>query len=163
MATQTEDEAKRYRRALGGFATGVVLVTTEAAGKMAAITINSFTSVSLNPRLVLWCLADNSDRYAIFAEAETWNLHVLGAEEQAMASRFAARGSHDAVDLAHLFTPAEAVKAHSLTSLACKTWARHTMGDHLVLVGEVEHYDTSQGDALTFYNGRYGRAELPQP
>src|SRR5262245_20917579 len=79
-----------FRHAMGAFATGVTVVSAARAdGRMSGITVNSLTSVSLRPRLLLWCLGDQSERYDVFAEAAVWGVTVLGADEEALALRFA--------------------------------------------------------------------------
>ena len=100
MGDTEQEEALAYRRVLGGFATGVVLVTTDGPTGPAGIVVNSFTSVSLRPRLVLWCLGDASDRFDIFASAEAWAINVLCADQHDIAARFARPGSFDAAGVA---------------------------------------------------------------
>lgn len=78
-----------YRRALGAFATGVCVVTADSPAGPLGITVNSFTSVSLTPRLVLWCLDERSDRWPVFAAAERFAIHVLPSTDKPLASRFA--------------------------------------------------------------------------
>ncbi len=78
-----------YRRALGGFATGVCVVTAHSEDGAFGITVNSFTSVSLKPPLVLWCLDRASDRHDGFAGAERFAVHMLPVEDREMSDRFA--------------------------------------------------------------------------
>jgi 3-hydroxy-9,10-secoandrosta-1,3,5(10)-triene-9,17-dione monooxygenase reductase component len=162
------DQGLAYRRALGAFPTGVALITAEAAEAGAwALTVNSFVSVSLSPRLIMWSLSRDSDRYAVFAGAPDWGVSVLRADQENLSSRFAA----------HLATPAEEreierwarrtgetaapmLKA-ALARFDCHTVARHHVGDHLLIVGEVLAFDSFSGDALTYFCGRYGAAAAP--
>lgn len=150
-------EPVAYRRALGGFATGVCVVTADTADGPLGITINSFTSVSLEPRLVLWCLDEGSQRARAFAGAERFSIHVLGAEDRRMAARFArgdcvlAEEEYDRVG-----EGAPRLK-HAITRLDCRTWQRLPMGDHVTIVGEVESFQVDGGDALVFFRGHYGR------
>ncbi len=97
---------------MGAFATGVTVVTAAGAdGRMAGITVNSLTSVSLEPRLVLWCLGDQSERYDVFAAAEAWGVTVLGADDEALARRFRARRQQTvAPDEAELFAGAPVLR-----------------------------------------------------
>lgn len=152
------DEERAFRQALGGFATGVVLVTTRLEAQVAGIVVNSFTSVSLRPRLVLWCLGDASDRYVHFAQAETWAANVLSAAQQPISSRVSRPGGYDISDLALDALAGAPVLPGALTQLACRTVERRMMGDHLVVVGAVEAYATGAGEGLTYFRGRYGRA-----
>lgn len=150
-------EPVAYRRALGGFATGVCVVTADTEDGPLGITINSFTSVSLEPRLVLWCLDEKSQRWKAFAGAERFSIHVLGADDRHMAARFA-RGvcvlADDEFDRVGEGAPR---LKHAVVRLDCRTHQRLPMGDHMTIVGEVESFHTAPGDALVFFRGRYGR------
>src|SRR5262245_3832132 len=83
------DQQLAFRRAMGAFATGVTVVSAAHGGRICGITVNSLTSVSLNPLLILWCLGDQSERYPHFAAAKEWGVTVLGADDEALAKRFA--------------------------------------------------------------------------
>jgi flavin reductase (DIM6/NTAB) family NADH-FMN oxidoreductase RutF len=146
-----------YRRALGAFATGVCVVTADSKLGPLGITINSFTSVSLTPRLVLWCLDERSERWHAFCEAETFSIHVLGAEGEAVSRRFA-RGIG-------LMEPHEFERVGEApprlacaARFDCKTHSRVQMGDHMVIVGEVVDFEATEAAALTYFRGRYGKA-----
>ena len=146
-----------YRRALGAFATGVCVVTADSARGPLGITINSFTSVSLTPRLVLWCLDERSERWRAFNEAERFSIHVLDAQSQGLARRFA-KGIG-------LMEPQEFERVGDapprLASAArfdCKTHDRVQMGDHMMIVGEVVGFETTDVPTLTYHRGGYGVA-----
>jgi flavin reductase (DIM6/NTAB) family NADH-FMN oxidoreductase RutF len=150
-----------YRRALGSFATGVTVVTADDAAGPVGITANSFTSVSLEPPLVLWCLGDDSARHALFAATPRFVINVLPAEARALADRFAWGDAR--------LTPEEVARGASgapglegvLTRLECETRKRIRLGDHLAIVGEVTGFHTLGGDGLVFFRGTYGRATDP--
>lgn len=147
-----------YRRALGAFATGVCVVTADSPDGPMGITVNSFTSVSLEPRLVLWCLDERSDRWPIFAAAEQFAIHVLPSCDRALSTRFAKGVS--------LLGEGEFVRPENgppglpeaLVRFDCTTHQRIQLGDHLVIVGQVEGFTDHGGEALTFFRGRYGVA-----
>lgn len=154
---------KAYRQALGSFATGVCVVTARTASGTSGITINSFTSVSLRPRLVLWCLDDRSDRYDLFARAAVWGISVLAPDQQEIASRLARQGGH-ALEEGETIAAEEGapVLPGALAHFACRTWSTTTMGDHLVVAGEVIGFGVRPGDGLTYFRGRYGLAPQPE-
>ena len=153
-------ETTAYRRALGAFATGVCVVTADSEGGPIGITINSFTSVSLTPRLVLWCLDERSDRWPAFAAAERFAIHVLPIEDRDKAIRFARGvctlndGEYDRSGEGPPRLP------EALSRFECVTHDRIEMGDHLIIVGRVEAFQTREGDALTFHRGRYGQSHV---
>lgn len=155
-------DVKAYRQALGGFATGVAVVTTaDGAGGAIGITVNSFTSVSLDPPLVLWCLDDASDRRDPFVTTERFAVNILGADEAALSDRFA-RGEEFQLSPADLDPGASDPPRlrHALSRLSCSVRERIQLGDHLVLIGEVTAFDSDDGDGLLYFRGRYARACL---
>ena len=151
-------DAADYRRALGAFATGVCVVTADSVAGPLGITINSFTSVSLTPRLVLWCLDENSERWAPFSAAEAFSIHVLDAGSQALSNRFAkgvgllSEGEYERIG------NAPPRLSGAVARFDCRTHERVQMGDHLIIVGEVEAFEASDGATLTYFRGRYGTA-----
>lgn len=158
---ETEFDSAAYRRALGGFATGVCVVTAHTTEGPFGITVNSFTSVSLSPPLILWCLDRNSDRHDAFARADRFAVHMLPVEDREMSDRFAwgiCRLSEDEFDNASAEPPR---LKNALTRLDCVATDRIVMGDHLTIVGAVEAFETRPGSALTYYRGRYGVAVEP--
>ena len=151
-----------YRRAMSAFATGVTVVTAHGPRGLSGITVNSLTSVSLKPRLLLWCLGDESARYDVFAAAGVWGVTVLGADEEALAVRFArAETEGVAENEAETFGGAPVLKA-GIGWLSCRTHERRKAGDHLIVIGEVQAFRAEPGAALTFYRGLYGRLDDPR-
>jgi len=156
-----EFDPRAYRQALGGFATGVCVVTAHTVDGALGITVNSFTSVSLDPPLVLWCMDIKSDRHDAFAAADRFAVHVLPVEDQAMSDRFAwgvARLSETEFETGN---PEPPRLRNAVTRLDCVTHDRIVMGDHLVIVGHVVGFETRPGDALTYFRGKYGQAVDP--
>ena len=150
-----------YRRALGGFATGVCVVTAHTPEGPYGITVNSFTSVSLTPPLILWCLDRASDRHDAFAAAERFAVHMLPVEDRQLSDRFAwgiCRLHEEEFDSSSAEPPR---LKNALTRLVCGAADRIVMGDHLTIVGAVETFETRPGDALTYYRGRYVVAPEP--
>lgn len=145
---------------MGAFATGVTVVSAARPGAgLSGMTVNSLTSVSLQPRLLLWCLGDQSERYDTFAEAEHWGVTILGAEAEALARRFA-RAETETIQPheAEMFAGAP-VLHEGVAQFACRTHEHHVAGDHLIIIGEVLDFRVRPGSALTFFRGRYGRID----
>lgn len=145
---------------MGAFATGVTVVSAaREAGRISGMTVNSLTSVSLKPRLLLWCLGDQSERYDAFAEAETWGVTVLGADDESLGNRFSrAETETIAPEEAEMFAGAPVLRT-GVAHFSCKTHDRRVAGDHLIIMGEVVDLRVKPGPALTFFRGRYGRIE----
>jgi len=159
------DPTLPYRRALSALPTGVVLVTVAEGGGAVGLVANSFTSLSLEPPMVLWCLGDRSDRGAYFREAERFSINILDADAEPIARRYVERGRH------HLAAEDFSLGAFGLpcvtgaaTVLYCRTAQRIHLADHLVIIGQVEDWEARETDAegLLYFRSRYGRAAIPE-
>lgn len=152
----TPQTSRAFRDALGRFATGVTVVTAIGARGPVAITANSFTSVSLDPPLVLWCPARTSTRFESFVAVDHYAIHVLGADQLALCRHFARSGG-DFDAYGDDRTP-EGVPAlpDCLARIDCRAEARHDGGDHAILVGRVLRVTLREGAPLVFWRGRYG-------
>jgi 3-hydroxy-9,10-secoandrosta-1,3,5(10)-triene-9,17-dione monooxygenase reductase component len=159
----TEGDAEQaFRRAMGAFATGVTVVSAARSdGRMSGITVNSLTSVSLNPKLLLWCLGDQSERYDIFAEAQHWGVTVLGADQEALARRFAQAEFETISEAESARLGGVPILDTGIAHFACATRDRIRGGDHLIIIGEVLDMRVKPGAGLTFFRGRYGQAGGP--
>jgi flavin reductase (DIM6/NTAB) family NADH-FMN oxidoreductase RutF len=147
-----------YRRALGGFGTGVALVAAyDAHGRAHGLIINSLTSVSLQPPIVLWCLANSCAAFDVFTRAETFSLNILQSADEPLARQFSARGDRiiPAEQIVTLATGAP-VLADAVASLDCRLRQRLEMGDHEVIFADVAaHRADAAADALGYFRGRY--------
>lgn len=151
------DTGALLRRALGRFATGVTVVTVPTSEGAVGITANSFTSVSLDPPLVLWCPARSSRRFGHFADAPHFSIHVLGAEQFALARRFATGEGHFAIGPAGVSPEGVPVLPDPLARFDCALHAEHDGGDHVIAVGRVLRVTLRDGAPLVFSAGGYGR------
>ena len=155
-------DPRSLRNALGTFATGVTIVTTMAKDKTPiGLTANSFTSVSLDPPLVLFCLDRRSYSYAHFEQASHFAVNVLAAEQQNVSNHFA-RPSEDkwkdmTLDLCGVGVPAF---KDALAVFECETHRIHDGGDHIIVVGKVLSFDYKpEGRPLLYYRGKYGKID----
>jgi len=152
---------RSLRDAFGQFATGVTVVTAlSSSGNPIGITVNSFSSVSLDPALVSWSLDSNAKRYKEFAEAEYFTISVLNQNQQEVSNLFAERSWDDSV-----FEDAQWYKGHHKVPqindvsarFHCKTAHLYEGGDHLIIVGEVLDYESEAQAPLVFFQGQYRR------
>lgn len=151
-----EADTRAFRTALGSFATGVTVVTARGPDGPVGITANSFASVSLDPALVLWCPARASRRFAAFAEAETFAVHVLARDQQAVCDAFTRSGEgFDAVPFAEGPEGLPLIDG-CLARLLCRRHAVIDGGDHAVVLGRVWQAAHVPGPPLVFQGGRYG-------
>ena len=150
-----------FRHALGRFATGVTVITTQTESGPVGFTANSFASVSLDPALVLWSAARASARFPIFAAAKTYSIHILGEDDAALAARFI-RGGAGFDGLATTKSAGGSpVIPQTLARFDCHQHSLHDGGDHLIIVGRVTHFAMRHGAPLVFSQGTY-RSVTPQ-
>ncbi|HEY2071551.1 MAG TPA: flavin reductase family protein [Rhizomicrobium sp.] len=152
-------DSRAFRRALGAFPTGVAVVTALAeGGGVMGITVNSFTSVSLDPPLVLWCLDRKSDRFRTFVEARHHTISILGTAHEEVSSRLARQGAHSLDGIPLLDTTAgPPALEDALAIFECERHAVHEAGDHAILIGQVLRFARREAGApLVFFQGRYG-------
>jgi flavin reductase (DIM6/NTAB) family NADH-FMN oxidoreductase RutF len=148
-----------YRRALGGFGTGVALVAAhDAAGQAHGMIINSLTSVSLNPPIMLWCLANSSAAFEVFTQAPAFSLNILRSDDHGVAQQFSRRGADRVIppEQVCIMETGAPVLSAAVASLDCRLRLRQPMGDHEVIYGDVVAYRADPGvDALGFFRGRF--------
>lgn len=150
-------DEKKFRQALGRFTTGIAVATTcRTDDSPVGLTINSFSSVSLNPPLVLWSLGKNSPSRTDFEEAGHFAINVLGADQIALSNCFARPGDKFAeVDWTPGVTKAPLISG-CIATFECKIAFCYDGGDHVIFVGEVENFDCAEGEPLLYADGRYG-------
>jgi flavin reductase (DIM6/NTAB) family NADH-FMN oxidoreductase RutF len=145
------------RDAFGLFATGVTIVTAvRPDGETVGVTANSFTSVSLEPPLLLWCLAAGSSAVPAFAHGAAFAVHVLSHHQLEMALHFARRAQDKFTNEAHRRGPHPPHLSGALCRFDCRAHAVHGGGDHLIIVGEVLGLVSGPGAPLAFHAGRFG-------
>lgn len=154
-----DGDTATLRRAFGRFGTGVTVVTTQTAQGPMGMTANSFASVSLEPPLVLWSPAISSKRHDSFTAASSFCIHVLGADQEALAQHFATQG-HDFTGFEWTEGPGGAPTfGGTLAQFHCDTYAVHPAGDHSLILGHVRQIALREDGAagLMFDQGRYGQ------
>ncbi len=153
----TDLDPRALRNAFGTFATGVTVATTrQPDGTPRGFTANSFTSVSLDPPLLLVCLAKTASSAQIFAEAPHFAVNVLAEDQKAVSGLFASRTPDKFGHCA--WTPGPADMPLIDGALASFTCSRHHLvdaGDHLILIGRVQAFTTSEGQPLGYFRGNY--------
>ncbi len=152
-------DPRRFRDAAGQFLTGVtVITTTDASGERHGVTVNSFSSVSLDPPLVSFSLGRNSEALPGFRDGRGYVVHVLAADQQDLAVRFSAKG----IDRFGGVEVAEGVGGlpvliDALARFECSLEHTYEGGDHFIFVGRVERLSVNgtERPALGYFRGRY--------
>lgn len=149
-----------FKQAMGTFPSGVVIATAlDGAGRYWGFTASSFASVSLDPPLVLVCLAKTAECRGAFESTQRFSINILGTQHEALARRFATRGA-DKFAGDEFFAGEHGLPLirDAVATLVCRRFAAHDCGDHTVLVGEVESVDLGPtGDAMVYHRQRFGR------
>jgi len=158
-------DPREFRNALGTFATGVTIVTTQdKAGNDVGVTANSFNSVSLDPPLVLWSLAKLSGNLQAFNEADYFAVHVLAANQEALSNQFAKRGGNKFANVSVTRGIGNVpLLPDSAACFQCKVAFRYEGGDHVIFVGQVEQFEHSGHAPLVYHGGRYALAVRMDP
>lgn len=150
-------DSRQLRQVLGAFPTGVTVVTTvDATSKAYGVTANSFSSVSLDPPLILWSQSNSSSSYAAFREAGHFVVNIMADDQVHVANQFAKSGIDKFSGI-----PVRAgiggvpVIERTAATLECRKVAAYPGGDHTIFLGYVEHIERSGRQSLAFGNGRY--------
>ncbi len=151
-------DSREFRNALGSFATGVCIITANPEGYDAfGMTVNSFTSVSLEPALVLWSLQNTSECMPAFKKADQYAVNILAADQQDLSNHYAKKGEH--VLLADHYQIGQSgcpVLLNTVASFECNVWTHYPGGDHVILVGQVINMEANgDKEPLLFNAGQY--------
>lgn len=160
-----------FRDALGMFATGVAIITSSGSEGYLGATVSSFSSVSLDPPLILFSMGRQSKAFAAWESVEHFAVNILAEEQSVLSTQFA-RAMSDKWSGVRMRTGigGSPLLADALVWLECKSYAKHDGGDHVIIVGEVLSLTTRPGaDArpLVFFGGKYRqldtRPAIPTP
>ncbi|WP_410585656.1 flavin reductase family protein [Amycolatopsis sp. lyj-108] len=162
LAGRVEVTSDNFREVLGHFPTGIVVVTALRAGRPSGMSVNSFTSASLEPPLVSFCPARDSSTWSDIAAAGRFCVNLLRHDQARLARRFATRGVDRFADVGWQLSPGGSPRlAGTVGWLDCRIERVVEAGDHLIVLGTVEALDVSIGaPPLVFFRGGH---ELPHP
>ncbi|MEV0384170.1 flavin reductase family protein [Nonomuraea sp. NPDC050643] len=153
-------DSRRFRQVLGRFATGVVAITAvdPEDGQPCGLAANSFTSVSLDPPLVAFCVAHTSTSWPRVRGAKVVTVNVLAEDQREVCTQMATKGGDKFAGLAWTGSPGgNPVLEGALAWLDCIVEAEHPAGDHNIVVARVLQLDThADGGPLVFFRGGYG-------
>ncbi len=153
---------EQFRQAMGHFATGVTIVTTQDdQGQPYGLTVNSLTSVSLKPMLVLVCLDNSLSGLGVFKKSNRFAVNVLSEDQQDLSNHFAQSGTDRSQAV---YIPGKTgipLLEGVLATLECGIVEWYWGGDHAIMLGEVQQVGTAQSDKkpLLFLQGRYARID----
>lgn len=155
----TTFDSRELRNILGCFATGITVITTTKNGENFGMTVNSFSSVSLNPPLVLWSLDKSGQSFDVFSNAEYYNIHILSEEQEAISNQFASSLDNKFLGMDYEQDNREIPVLEGCSAvLSCRLETTIEQGDHLIIVGRVFDAEKDEtANPLIFSKGRYAK------
>lgn len=165
MNTKHSFDRLDFRKALGCFGTGVTVVTAKASdSRLVGVTANSFSSVSLEPAIVLWSLQKTSPNLSAYDDCGRFVINVLSLSQIEHSKRFASPvpDKFNGVDYALGIDGLPVLKGCAAT-FECQTIQRLDVGDHILYLGQVEAYQHQDKTALLYVQGRYAQSASTEP
>lgn len=149
-------DQRGFRRCLGQFSTGVTIIAAEHDGQRVGVTANSFSSLSLDPPLILWSIGRTSRAFSTFMEAPRFAVSILAEDQVDVSQRFSSKDTDKFAGIGWESggNGAPVIK-NSAARLECQTEARHEGGDHVLIVGRVTRFAYEDRKVLIFSQGRY--------
>ncbi|HEY9455578.1 MAG TPA: flavin reductase family protein [Bradyrhizobium sp.] len=149
-------DPKRFRSVMGAFPTGVAVIATECEGELFGATINSLTSVSLTPCLILFCTNEGSATGAAIRKRGLFSVNILGHHQSDLSARFTGKQSNRFEDIAVAFSPdGLPLLEGAAAQLCCRVTTIHKAGDHDIILGEVLSGEEADCNPLVFHRGAY--------
>lgn len=142
-----------FKQTLRRFASGVTIVTMKQDGATHGITVSAFMSVSLEPPLVQVCIDKKAKSHAKLEATERYGVSILAQGQERVSNHFA--GFDDEFEPEFDALADFPVIKGAVGQIVCKTVQQIDAGDHTIFLGEIEHLDWQEGDALIYFNGKY--------
>ena len=150
-------DPQRYRSVMGAFPTGVAVIATEWQNELFGATVNSLTSVSLEPCMPLFCMNDGSTTGAAIRKRGLFSVSILGRHQSDLSARFTGKLKNRFDDLDVVLSPdGLPLLQGTAAQLCCRVTAVHKAGDHDIILGEVLSGDEIACNPLVFHKGTYG-------
>ncbi|MBV7508210.1 flavin reductase family protein [Bacillus sp. sid0103] len=145
---------RQFRSAMGKFATGVTVITTELDGEVHGMTANAFMSVSLDPKLVIISIGEKARILNKIKESKIFSVNILAADQKELSMIFAGQlKEYREVEFDRL--DGKPVLSGVVAQIACEVSAEHLEGDHTLFIGKVTDIHLKDSEPLVFYSGRY--------
>ncbi|WP_174727218.1 flavin reductase family protein [Mesobacillus harenae] len=161
----TVDKVNVFKQIMGHYPTGITIVTTmDEQGAPAGLTVNSFSSVSIDPLLVLWCIDKRVSSFDTFIKADHFAVHTLSSDQAAACWAFAGK-EPDRFSTVNWKESEHGLPiiSDSLGTLQCKTVQQIEAGDHVILLGEVIDLNVQEKEPLLYFNRNIGKIPANWP
>jgi len=152
-------ESALFRQVLGRFGSGVTVVTMAHGGQSAGLTVSAFSSVSLDPPLVLVCIDKRSSTLDLLRQSQSFVVNILSHDQDALSNHFASKTVDKLADVAHHVGQLGApVLDGTLAHMECRLVSEVDGGDHYVYIGQIESGGVAEDKTpLLYYHGKYGQ------
>ena len=149
-------DSRGFRQCLGQFSTGVTVVSADHRGVRAGVTANSFSSLSLDPPLILWSINKTSRAFPVFSAAKHFAVNILAEDQVQVSQRFSSKEEDKfaTIDWYRGQNGAPLIRG-TAGRIECTTEALHEGGDHLLIIGRVTRFEREERRSLIFSQGRY--------
>ena len=154
MTTDTQIDPREFRNALGRFATGVTVITTEKDGQIHGMTANAFMSVSLNPPMVLVSVDHRASMHKILSESARYGVSILAHDQESLSNHFARRPV-EGLKISFIEKHGVPVLDGAVAHIVARVVEAHPAGDHTLYLGHVEHLEWREDKPLLYYAGKY--------
>jgi len=145
---------RKFRTAMGKFATGVTVITTEIAGEIHGMTANAFMSVSLDPKLVVISIGEKAQMLDKIKNSKKFAVNILSAEQQELSKIFAGQ-IKEKREVSFEQLDGLPVLSGAIAQVACEVVNVHIEGDHTLFIGKVMDIHLNEKEPLMFFNGKY--------
>lgn len=143
-----------FRKAMGKFATGITVVTFKSDGELKGITVNAFMSVSLNPKLILISIDENSSSYPKILNASRFGVSILREDQKDISMIFAKQKKADR-EIEYVDIDGIPVIKDSLAMLSCRVQDKVKAGDHMLFIAEVTGLQVNEGEPILYFGSQY--------
>ncbi|WP_226034833.1 flavin reductase family protein [Aquibacillus saliphilus] len=143
-----------FRDAMGKFATGITVVTTEYKGEIYGMTVNAFMSISLDPKLIAISIDEKATMYEKLQDTKNFGLSILSDKQKELSMIFARQKETDS-EINYTFQDGKPVLKNSLATLSCTVKETTKAGDHLIFIAEVSDVELNSGQPIVYFGGEY--------
>lgn len=147
---------RKFRDAMGRFATGITVVTTEYNGEILGMTVNAFMSVSLEPRLIAVSIGENATMYNTLQETRRFGVSILKEDQKDLSMIFASQIEADQ-EIDYIYQDGIPVLNNTLATISCSVKDTVKAGDHLIFIAEVTDLAINDGNPILYFNGSYDK------
>lgn len=149
---------RKFRDAMGKFATGITIVTTQYNGEIHGMTVNSFMSISLDPKLIAISIDEQASMYEILQASDTFGISVLKDSQEDLSKIFARQIKKDRA-INYIIQDGVPVIDDTLAMISCQVEEKVKAGDHVIIIARVTDLTINEGDPVLFYGGNYRKIQ----